>query len=189
VAVFVALASRFGLGAIFASAGGAKLLARADFERAVRGYALLPDQIVGPFSRFLPVVELALGIALLVGVLPSTAAWCAAGLLVLLTGVVAVALARGLEIDCGCSTSSAQTITWRTVARNTLLIIGSLVAASWASDGFTLYAPDSGGDGVRAAESAAILVATVATFTLWHVASVGWRLARLSGRFRTEFVS
>ena len=50
----------------------------------------------------LPVVEIALGIALIAGVFVRTAALVSALLLVVYIAGVASAWARGLQIDCGC---------------------------------------------------------------------------------------
>ena len=93
---------RLALGLTFVSAGTLKILDPAGFASAVANYRLLPHELINIFAILLPWVELVAGLCVLSGI------WLRPAALVLgvMTGVfvlaVASALARGLNIECGC---------------------------------------------------------------------------------------
>jgi uncharacterized membrane protein YphA (DoxX/SURF4 family) len=99
---WLATAVRLVLGGVLVVAGALKLPDPAAAERAVRAYRLLPEGLVGPVAFGLPVVEIALGLALLTGVFVRTAALATAALLAVYIAAIGSAWARGLQIDCGC---------------------------------------------------------------------------------------
>jgi uncharacterized membrane protein YphA (DoxX/SURF4 family) len=90
------------LGGVFVVAGASKLPDPDAAVRAVRAYRLLPEWLVAPVAFGLPVLEIAVGLALLAGVFVRTAALASAVLLVVFLVGVGSAWARGLQIDCGC---------------------------------------------------------------------------------------
>ncbi|CCG05665.1 MauE/DoxX family redox-associated membrane protein [Blastococcus saxobsidens] len=97
-----ATAGRLLLGGVLLVAGALKVPDPAAAVRAVRAYQLLPEPLVAPVAFGLPVLEIAVGLALLAGVFVRTAALSVALLLVVFMAGVASAWARGLRIDCGC---------------------------------------------------------------------------------------
>jgi len=122
----VGLAGALGVGMIFTHAGISKLRHRELMAGIVANYRLLPEPLVVPVARALPVVELTLGLALLAGgqrvaVLP------AALLLLLFAAAMAINVRRGrTHIDCGCGRSQLrQTVSWPLVWRN--LVLAALV--------------------------------------------------------------
>jgi uncharacterized membrane protein YphA (DoxX/SURF4 family) len=99
---WTATIGRLLLGGVFVVAGMLKVPDPAAAVRAVRAYRLLPESLVAPVAFGLPVVEIAVGLALLAGVWVRTAALASALLLVVFLVGVGSAWARGLQIDCGC---------------------------------------------------------------------------------------
>jgi len=99
---WLATAARLLLGGVFVVAGALKLPDPAAAVRAVRAYRLLPESLVAPVAFGLPMLEIAVGLALLAGVFVRTAALASAVLLVVFLVGVGSAWARGLQIDCGC---------------------------------------------------------------------------------------
>ena len=129
-----ATAARALLGAVLVVAGVLKLPDPAEAVRAVRAYRLLPEALVGPVAFGLPVVEVAVGLALLAGVLVRTAAVAAAVLMVVFLVGVGSAWARGLQIDCGCfggggTVAAGQTAYPGEVARDVGLLVVALALA------------------------------------------------------------
>lgn len=123
-----ALGFRFTLAFVFLSAAIPKLLAPADFALAVRNYRLLPPRLNEPVARWLPRLELALALALLAGVAIRAAAALALAALLVFAGAIAINLARGRQIDCGChSAASPRAIGWWLVARDLVLAIAALL--------------------------------------------------------------
>ncbi|MFP4282272.1 MAG: MauE/DoxX family redox-associated membrane protein [Verrucomicrobiota bacterium] len=119
------------LTAVFLLAGTIKLIDPARFQLDIRAFDLLPAAGVYLAALFLPVLE----------VLAALALWTplrrgAAALLALLTagfiGGLFSALARGIEVDCGCfGTWLVFPSIWMHLAFNSLLIViaGLLLAA------------------------------------------------------------
>ncbi|MHB8077944.1 MAG: MauE/DoxX family redox-associated membrane protein [Candidatus Krumholzibacteriia bacterium] len=101
-AAALGLACRLGAGATFLYASLDKIADPAGFARAVFHYRLLPLALLHPFALLLPWLEAVIGVALLAGLLRRGAALLAAGLTVVFLGAIAAALARGLDISCGC---------------------------------------------------------------------------------------
>jgi hypothetical protein len=84
----------------------------------------------------LPVLEIAVGLALLAGIYVRTAAIAAAVLLVVFLAGVSSAWARGLQIDCGCFgdggvVPAGETAYPTEVARDVALLIAALALARW----------------------------------------------------------
>jgi len=82
VAPWLATAARLLLGVVFLVAGLLKIPDPAAAVRAVRAYRLLPEALVGPVAFGLPVVEIAVGLALILGVFVRAAALLSALMLV-----------------------------------------------------------------------------------------------------------
>jgi uncharacterized membrane protein YphA (DoxX/SURF4 family) len=122
----VVLLARIVVGALLLVAGIAKWrLGAHGFARAIRGYRLLPADLPVGVARVLPLAEMAVGAALLVGAAQPVAAFCAASLLTLFAAAMASSLVRGLELDCGCASVHGQRVSWTLVYRN--LALGALL--------------------------------------------------------------
>ena len=136
VAPWLATAARLLLGGVFLVAGLLKIPDPAAAVRAVRAYRLLPEALVAPVAFGLPVVEIAVGLALIVGVFVRTAAIASAVLLVVFLAGVGSAWARGLQIDCGCfggggAVAAADTAYPAEILRDSALLLVALALARW----------------------------------------------------------
>lgn len=110
------------VGLVFLVAGAAKLRHRDLLPGVIANYRLLPAVLVAPVSFALPVVELVVGVALLLGNRPA-APVAAIVLLLVFAAAMAVNIARGRRhIDCGCGHSGLrQDLGWGMVGRNLVL--------------------------------------------------------------------
>ena len=99
---WLVLACRLGVGGVFLFAAWDKLLHPAAFAQVIHYYHLVPAALLHPWAHLLPVLEVVLGVALVTGVMRRGAALLAAGLTVVFMIAIASALARGLDISCGC---------------------------------------------------------------------------------------
>ena len=126
------LASRAVLAAVFAAAAVPKLLDPASFARDIENYHLLPPELVAVVAVVLPALELVLALALVSGVHARGAAVVSAALLAAFAGGMAQAIARGIDLDCGCfGTAMAMEVSGWTIARNVVLTgLAVLVAAA-----------------------------------------------------------
>ena len=90
-------------GLVLVATGTGKALDIPGFVGVLAAYDLLPDWGNVMLAFCLPIVELAVGAALLSGFCLPLAAWGAAGLHAVLLVSVSVSLRRGLKIaNCGC---------------------------------------------------------------------------------------
>jgi len=143
---WLAAAARLLLGAVLVVAGALKIPDPAAAVRAVRAYRLLPEGLVGPVAFGLPVLEIAIGLALLAGVFVRTAALATAVLMVVFVLAVGSAWARGLQIDCGCFGGGGEVAAGRTaypgeVARDVGLLLVALALARWPASRLALGSP------------------------------------------------
>nr|WP_300397365.1 MauE/DoxX family redox-associated membrane protein [uncultured Rhodococcus sp.] len=91
------------VGAILVVAGLPKIKEPERMARAVRGYRLLPEKFAGVVGRVLPVAEVAVGLALIIGVLPKIAGGAAVVMFLAFFFGLTVNLLRGRrDLDCGC---------------------------------------------------------------------------------------
>jgi putative oxidoreductase len=117
----VALPARLYLAAIFLFACWHKILDPAGFALDIATYQILPLGLVNPLAIMLPWVELAAGLMLLLAFRTRAAALLVAGMMVMFTVAIAIAVAKGLDMSCGCFASQASAedpISWRTVMRD-----------------------------------------------------------------------
>ena len=118
---------RVAIAALLIGAALPKLQNRAEFAATIENYRVVPVGLTGVTATILPLVELALGLAVLVN------AWAlvgAAALLMLYAGVVALNLMRGRDhIDCGCHFLGQRggAIDRAMVVRNLFLAAASLI--------------------------------------------------------------
>ena len=98
----VSTLARYGLAAVWLVSGWVKFADPTQTVVAVRAYQILPGDWVRPFAAVFPVLELALGLILLLGLATRPAAVLSALGLVALIAAIVSAWARGLSIDCGC---------------------------------------------------------------------------------------
>ena len=96
------LVARLVTGGVWIVAGALKLPDPSESVRAVRAYDLLPEAVVPTVGHLLPIVEVAVGLLLVVGLLTRPAAVVSSALFVAFIVGISAAWARGLQIDCGC---------------------------------------------------------------------------------------
>lgn len=136
----VLLWARLILAAVFLYAGWDKVLHPEDFASQVAAYRLIPRELVTLVAMALPWLELLAGGLLLVGFLSASNALVLGMLSLGFAGGAALALARGLNIECGCfSTSSSGMVDWGHVGLDLALLgLALLVLARgpgpWALD-------------------------------------------------------
>lgn len=100
----IAWGLRFGIALVFFYAGCSKLFNPRDFAVVIAGYGLLPEQMILPVAVALPAVEVLAAVGLVIGIRGSLPA-----LTVMLVGFIAVlsyGILLGLDVDCGCFSSS-----------------------------------------------------------------------------------
>jgi len=107
--VFVIWFCRLALAGVYLYAAWPKIIDPAGFARSIFNYQLLPDAAINPLAIFLPWLELFAAVALLVAPpLRRGALWLIGAMTVVFIGAIASAVARGIDIDCGCFSTTGQ---------------------------------------------------------------------------------
>jgi len=127
------LSARFILGGVFVYASFDKILHPAAFAEAVYNYQILPDKLINLTAIVLPCLELVLGIFLIINFwMPGTVVMSNL-LLITFIGALLFNMARGLNINCGCfSTTAVES------SMNVLTVLRD--ASFLAISGYLLYA-------------------------------------------------
>lgn len=99
---WVGLLARVVLGAVLLVAGLAKVTDPVGSVQNVLAYEVVGYDLARVIGITLPIVEIALGVLLLVGLLTRASAALGGLLMVVFVVGIASAWARGLSIDCGC---------------------------------------------------------------------------------------
>ncbi|MCS7000535.1 MAG: MauE/DoxX family redox-associated membrane protein [Bacteroidota bacterium] len=133
----VGLAARIVVGSIFVMYALDKISAPADFALNIERYEILPLAWVNLFALILPWVELIVGIFLLFGVRLRASASVAAVLLVVFIVAIGSAMARGLQIDCGCSAHS-EPVGWGKIVEDMLYLLLALRITYWPNPEWTV---------------------------------------------------
>ncbi|HEY8472580.1 MAG TPA: MauE/DoxX family redox-associated membrane protein [Natronosporangium sp.] len=133
----LATGCRLLLAGVWLYAGATKVSDLAAATRAVKAYQLLPNPVAEVVGAALPMVELALGLLLLLGLATRFAAAASAVLMAGFVAGIAAAWSRGLRIDCGCFGGGGQLGAgespnyWLDLARDGLLLVAAVVLVSW----------------------------------------------------------
>jgi uncharacterized membrane protein YphA (DoxX/SURF4 family) len=116
----LSLCLRVYLAGVFVYASLHKINFPAEFADNIAGYLIVPYWLVNPLAVFMPWLELVCGLFLLAGVRVRAAVLLIAGMLVMFTLAVTVALVQDTPIGCGCFQSVGEAISWWTVLRDLL---------------------------------------------------------------------
>ena len=115
---------RLAIAGVFVYAAVPKLMDPAAFAVDIDNYHVLPDALVGPMAVALPMIELVVAAALVSGVHASGAALVAMGMLLVFAIAMSQAIARGIDLDCGCFGNATETrVSGQTIARNVVLAL------------------------------------------------------------------
>jgi putative oxidoreductase len=121
------LACRLVVGGVFIFASLDKLQHPAAFAQVIDHYRMVPYAVLHPFAMFLPVVEIMVGFALVLGIRQRGAALITVLLNLVFIVAIATALSRGLDISCGCfNTDGGHGVGLSLLLRDALLLIACL---------------------------------------------------------------
>ncbi len=120
--------SRLFLGGIFVYAGYTKINNELGFSVAIESYQLLPLWSVLYVAKYLPWVEVVLGVMILSGWKLRWFAAGGAGLLGSFILAMAVTYARGIDADCGCF-GLGEKISPYTLFRDSMMMIPAVFLA------------------------------------------------------------
>ena len=124
---WLALAFRVFLGGFYVVAGAVKIPDPGRFAEAVANYRLLPHDWVNFVGITLPWVEVVAGLLLVSGIWFRASALIINGLTVVFIGAIASAVARGLDVECGCfGTVGGRQVGLTAIAEDVGLLAGGI---------------------------------------------------------------
>ena len=136
----LALLVRVFIGLLFIVSSLEKIVDPAAFAQSITNYKMVPEWLVSFAATILPWLELLCGFSVLFGALTRGSSFLLSVMLTVFTLAVLVALARGLDISCGCFTQdpTAGKIGWLKILQNATLIVLTLFLYFSNSKSFTL---------------------------------------------------
>lgn len=122
------LVVRLSLGCVFLWSSVVKIRQPYDFLSSVYDFELVGPKLAMLVAMTLPWVELLVDVCLVGGIFVGGALLIGIAMAVMFTFVLTSALYRGLEISCGCfSTSSVESITYATLIRVCVMLLLSIL--------------------------------------------------------------
>jgi uncharacterized membrane protein YphA (DoxX/SURF4 family) len=126
----LSLAARLVLGTVFLIAGAEKLTALDAFGHAIANYQIVPIPLVNIGALLFVWAEIVIGVLLIAGAAVRGSSLMAGALLILFLVAILSAMARGLQIDCGCfvsaQKSAVETVGWPKVFEDIALLAGAI---------------------------------------------------------------
>lgn len=118
--------ARLVLGLIFIYASVDKIYHPAEFAQVISNYQILPDALINIVAIVLPWLELTVGMLLIIGIWLPGAIVLSNLLLLTFLGILIFNTIRGVNVHCGCfttSTEGAPETTWYLVRDASFLIL------------------------------------------------------------------
>lgn len=115
---------RLSLAVVFALAAVGKILDPLEFSDAVAAFRILPITWTNIFAITLPWIELFAAVILLMKRMSKSSGFILALLNIIFVAAISSAMARGLDIECGCFTLSKahDKVGWGLLARDCVLL-------------------------------------------------------------------
>ena len=113
---------RLVLGLVFLYAGAPKVWLPQAFLVSVRSYMILPDDLVPAFTVVLPTIELVAGLLLVLDRWVRPAAVVVGGMLCVFVVAIVSAMARGLDIECGCFSHGETAVGIELLVRDAIML-------------------------------------------------------------------
>ncbi len=123
----VVTGARWLLGLIFLASSLGKIADPGAFADSIAAYRIVPLAAINIVAIVMLWTEFLVGLSLLNGVSYRSGALLAALMTVVFILAAASAIARGLDIECGCFTVAKTTVGWGLIARNLLFLALGLI--------------------------------------------------------------
>ena len=137
------LTIRIIVGFVFIFAAVSKISEPEEFARAISNYKLLPICLINILAIALPWIEICTGILLVFGISVKENSAILSGLLLVFIIAIAISLARGLNIDCGCfGTTGGTKVGIQKLLENFGLLLLGLILIKFGSKSPSLSKPE-----------------------------------------------
>ena len=124
---YLIIVIRIVLGSVFLWASFDKIIDPAKFARSIANYHVLPFGIENTIAIVLPWLELFIGSGLILGVMVDGSIVITSALLVLFNVMIAQAILRGFNIECGCGLKEGQLVGIEKILENFVYLGGAYI--------------------------------------------------------------
>ena len=116
------------LGFLFIYAALDKIYYPPKFAEVIYNYRVLPVELLNICAIVVPWIEVFIGLTLLLGILVDVSALLLSGITVFFIAMIITAIARGLNIECGCFTldSEGSLVSWKRVVEDVFILTGGV---------------------------------------------------------------
>jgi uncharacterized membrane protein YphA (DoxX/SURF4 family) len=114
------------VGGVFIWAGALKIADPLGFAQSIKNYQIFPHTLAFLIAVLLPWVEVLSGVFLIIGVFKRSSALLISLLLIGFIGLVALALARGIDTSCGCFGSISRRADFSLILTDAVLLVLAL---------------------------------------------------------------
>ena len=118
---------RIVLGSVFLWASFDKIIDPAKFARSISNYHVLPFGIENIIAIVLPWLELFIGSGLILGIMVDGGIIITSFLLILFNLMIAQAILRGFNIECGCGLKEGQLVGIEKILENFVYLGGAYI--------------------------------------------------------------
>jgi uncharacterized membrane protein YphA (DoxX/SURF4 family) len=127
------------VGGIFIYSAFTKITDIDYFVKSLYNYRLLPEESLNLFAILIPWLELIIGVFLVLGIFVRESAVLGGILMVLFIAAIAMAMARGLDIECGCfGTKDGSRVGLLRIIEDLGILLGFMWLAAYGSDFLSL---------------------------------------------------
>lgn len=95
-----------------------------QFAKEINNYQIMPEFSISIMALVIPWIELICGFLIISGVKVKSSSAVSGALLIVFIIAIFIAMSKGLNINCGCSTQSYQEVGWAKIFEDILLLIG-----------------------------------------------------------------
>ena len=135
---FLSLIFRLVIGMVFLVAGIGKAADPSSFAHEILNYHIIPFPLINFFAMILPWVEILCGIFLIAGVRIKANAAISALFMLIFIIAIGSAMARGLNINCGCFAGHTVLVGWPKIMEDLGLLLLSLCLYYYPVQKFSL---------------------------------------------------
>jgi uncharacterized membrane protein YphA (DoxX/SURF4 family) len=115
------------VGGVFIWAGALKVADPLGFAQSIMNYQVFPHSLAFLIAVVLPWVEVLCGAFLIIGLFSRSSALLISLMLIAFIGLVALALARGIDTSCGCFGSFSRRADFSLILTDAVLFVFALI--------------------------------------------------------------
>jgi uncharacterized membrane protein YphA (DoxX/SURF4 family) len=139
---YLLLILRLVLGGLFIFSAVTKIIDAEYFAKSLYNYRLLPEASLNFVALIIPWIELMVGVLLALGIFVRESALLGTVMMVVFIAAISMALARGLDIECGCfGTKDGGRVGILKIIEDVLLLLGFIWLTLYGSDFISLLKP------------------------------------------------